>query len=130
MSPVTDLAGEGTSLIERADRDPMPAAVLVQALGGAYLDGRDPKQTPLASPLYADLHGLPSMIVTVGTEEGLHDDSIRSVEKVRAAGGDITLETGVGLYHIYPIFDFLPEGQQAVERIGTFLKDHFSADGN
>ncbi len=130
VSPLLDLAGEGASMVERAGRDPLPAAALIASLGAAYLDGRDAKQTPLASPLYAELHDLPPTLVLVGTEECLYDDSVRYEEKSRAAGNDVELVVGEGLYHIYPLFNFLPEGRAATERLGAFLKSHFTAPAN
>lgn len=126
-SPLVDLAGEGASMTERAHLDPLPAAVLVSAMGGAYLGGAEPKSTPLASPLYADLAGLPPLRVLVGTDEGLHDDSVRLVEKVRAAGGEAELEIGEGLVHIWPVFSFLPEAQKSTDRFGEFLRKRFAA---
>lgn len=126
MSPLIDLAGEGASLTERAAVDPLPAAALVGAMGGAYLAGRAPKETPLASPLYAELHGLPPLFVLVGTDEGLHDDSTRLVEKVRAAGGEVELEVGERMVHIWPTFDFLPEARASLGRIGEFLDKRFA----
>jgi monoterpene epsilon-lactone hydrolase len=125
-SPLVDLAGEGASITERAHLDPLPAAALVTALGGAYLGGRDPKATPLASPLYADLHGLPRLRVLVGTDEGLHDDSVRLAEKINASGGRAELEIGEGMVHIWPIFTFLPEAHTATEGIGEFLGKGFA----
>lgn len=127
-SPLVDLAGEGASLTERAHLDPLPASVLVQAMGGAYLGGAEPKSTPLASPLHADLHGLPPVKVLVGTDEGLHDDSTRLVERIRAAGGEVDFEIGQDMIHIWPIFNFLPEAQEATERIGAFLREHVGAN--
>ncbi|WP_342661542.1 alpha/beta hydrolase [Rhodococcus ruber] len=126
MSPLVDLAGEGASLMERADVDPLPAAALVAGMGAAYLAGREPKQTPLASPLYADLSGLPPFLVLVGTDEGLYDDSTRLVEKIRDRGGDATLEVGESMIHIWPLFNFLPEAASAVELIGNFLSKRFA----
>jgi len=129
MSPLVDLAGEGESLQTRAHLDPLPAAALVTAMGAAYLGGRDPKSTPLASPLYADLHGLPPVLVFVGSDEGLHDDAVRIVAKVRDAGGQAELEIGEGMVHVYPVFDFLPEAQAATDRAGDFLRKQFAAAG-
>ncbi|WP_167669952.1 alpha/beta hydrolase [Nocardia mikamii] len=126
-SPLVDLAGEGASLTERAHLDPLPAGALVGAMGGAYLGGKEPKSTPLASPLYADLSGLPPVRVLVGTDEGLHDDAVRLVEKLRAAGGDVEFEIGEEMVHIWPIFNFLPEAQASTDRIGEFLRKRFAA---
>jgi monoterpene epsilon-lactone hydrolase len=128
-SPLVDLAGEGESVLTRAHLDPLPAAALIQAMGGAYLGGLLPKENPLASPLYADLHGLPSLLVMVGTNEGLYDDAVRLVAKIRAAGGIAELEVGEDMVHIWPIFNFLPEARAATDRIGDFLRKGFAAAG-
>ncbi|GAC84725.1 putative hydrolase [Gordonia paraffinivorans NBRC 108238] len=123
-SPLVDLAGEGDSLTTRAHLDPLPASALVEAMGSAYLAGREPKATPLASPLHADLSGLPPLRVLVGTDEGLHDDAIRLADKVRESGGEVDLEIGEKMVHIWPVFNFLPEAQESTERIGAFLRQH------
>lgn len=124
MSPLVDLAGGSPSLTERAHLDPLPALTLVQNMGGAYLGGRAPEETPLASPLHAALHGLPETLVFVGTDEGLHDDGVRLVDKIVAAGGEATLVEGEGMVHIYPLFGFLPEAAEAVRQAGDFLRQH------
>jgi monoterpene epsilon-lactone hydrolase len=127
MSPLVDLAGESPSLTERAHLDPLPAIALVQGFGGAYLAGREPKETPLASPLYADLTGLPPLRILVGSDEGLHDDAVRLAEKARAAGNQVEFEVGEGMVHIWPVFGFLPEAQAAIDRVGEFLRKRFVA---
>jgi monoterpene epsilon-lactone hydrolase len=121
MSPLVDLAGKSPSLVDRAHLDPLPAAVLVTGFGGAYLAGREPAETPLASPMHADLSGLPPFLVFVGTDEGLYDDAARLVDKVKNAGGEATLEVGEGMVHIWPLFNFLPEAEVAVQKAGTFI---------
>jgi monoterpene epsilon-lactone hydrolase len=126
VSPLIDLAAEGASMTERAHLDPLPIAIMIRRMGGAYLAGRDPKSTPLASPLYADLNDLPPLLVLVGEREGLYDDAARLAEKVRAAGGDVEMEVGEGQLHIFPVFDFLPEARAATDRIGSFLDARFS----
>ncbi len=125
-SPLVDLAGESASITERAHLDPLPVAALVTAMGGAYLAGRQPKLTPLSSPLYADLHGLPALRVLVGTDEGLYDDSARLVAKINASGGRAELDVGEGLVHIWPVFNFLPEAVTSTEAIGEFLRKGFA----
>jgi epsilon-lactone hydrolase len=126
VSPLLDWAAEGASVTGRAQLDPLPIAIMIKRMGGAYLAGRDPKLTPLASPLYADLNNLPPLLVLVGEREGLYDDAARVAEKVRAAGGDVELEVGEGQLHIFPVFDFLPEAHAATDRIGSFLGARFS----
>jgi monoterpene epsilon-lactone hydrolase len=125
VSPLIDLAAEGASVTERANLDPLPIATMIKRMGGAYLAGRDPKSTPLASPLYADLNDLPPLLVLVGEREGLYDDAQRLAEKVRAASGDVELEVAEGQFHIFPVFDFLPEARAATDRIGSFLGTRF-----
>lgn len=95
-------------------------------MGDAYLAGRDPKRTPLAAPLYADLHRLAPLLVLAGTRDSLYDDAMRVVDKVRAAGGEIDLEIGQDMLHLWPVFDFLPEAHAASRRIGQFLADRFA----
>jgi monoterpene epsilon-lactone hydrolase len=126
-SPLVDLAGEGASATERAHRDPLPVTGLLEGFVRAYLGGRDPKITPLASPLHADLHGLPALRVLVGTEEVLYDDSVRLVEKINAAGGHAELEVGEEMVHIWPIFTFLPEAHTATDGFGEFLRKGFAS---
>jgi epsilon-lactone hydrolase len=129
ISPLTDLAAEGESYSNFPDRDPVISAELAVGMGTVYMgEGRIPKDTPLASPLYADLHDLPPMLVVVGDAEALYSDSTRLVEKVKAAGGDVELIVGEDLLHIYPLFaSILPEGQEAIERIGEFVQTRIPA---
>ncbi|MCK8671592.1 alpha/beta hydrolase [Rhodococcus sp. HM1] len=126
MSPLVDLAGEGASLTERAHLDPLPAAALVSGLGGTYLNGADPMH-PLASPVYADLAGLPPTLVLVGTDEGLYDDATRIVEKLKEDGVEVRFEVGENLPHIWPIFSFHPEAVATTDRIGAFIREQISA---
>jgi monoterpene epsilon-lactone hydrolase len=124
ISPLTDLAAEGDSYVSNRDRDPVVNAELAVGMGIVYLgEGRDPKQTPLGSPLYADLHGLPPLLLLAGEAEALRDDSTRFVEKVRAAGGEAEIQIADDMLHIYPLFAcLLPEGREAIEQIGRFVK--------
>lgn len=125
LSPLVDLTGEAASLTERANVDPLPAAALVQQMGGAYLQGRDPRETPYGSPLHANLEKMPPTLIFVGTDEGLFDDSVRLADRIKNAGGSVTLEIGEGMIHIYPLFNFLPEAKTALEIAGRFLRERF-----
>ncbi len=122
ISGWTDLACSGDTLHTRADVDPMVSESLLHRMAGAYLQGADPKQ-PLASPLYADLKGLPPLLMQVGDAEVLLDDTTRVADKAKAAGVEVSVEVYPEMIHIFQLFaPTLPEGQQAIERIGTFLK--------
>jgi len=93
----------------------------------AYLGGADPRN-PLASPIHADLAGLPPLLVQVGTSEVLLDDSTRLAERARAAGVDVTLEPWQEMIHVWHFFALiLPEGQQAIDRIGEFVRERVGA---
>jgi acetyl esterase/lipase len=71
------------------------------------------------------LRGLPPLLVMVGTHEMLHDDSTRLAEKARAVGVNVTLEIAQDMVHIWPFFAaILPEGQDAVDRIGAYVQQH------
>jgi len=124
MSPVTDHAKEGESMRTKVDLDPMVHPTSSTAYSQMYLAGGDPK-APLASPLYANLEGLPPLLILVGTWEVLLDDSLRFAEKAKAAGVPVTLEVWDEMIHIWPYFAaILPEGRQAIERMGTFINRH------
>ena len=88
----------------------------------AYLAGAD-AQTPTASPLFGDLAGLPPLLVQVGTAEVLLDDSRRFAERADAAGTEVELEVAQDMIHVWHAFaDLLPEGAEAIERIGDFFR--------
>ena len=91
-------------------------------MAGLYLNGKDPK-SPLASPLHADLHGLPPVLVQVGTAETLLDDSVRIAEKMHAAGVDVRLAIWPNMLHVFPLFaPVLSEGRDGCVEIGTFIR--------
>ena len=97
-------------------------ALLAAKQADAYLAGRDAK-TPLASPLYADLAGLPPLLLQVGSAEVLLDDSVRVAERARKAGVEVDLRVWPDMFHVWHAFaQILPEGQQAVDEMAAFLE--------
>jgi len=109
LSPWTDLTLSGTSLHANRDSDPMVSAKSLGLMADAYLGGSDPR-SPMASPLFADLVGLPPILVQVGTGELLLDDATRFAERAEAAGVDVTLELWPDVFHVWHAFaDLLPE---------------------
>lgn len=89
----------------------------------AYLGDAGPR-TPLASPVYADLRGLPPLLIQVGTAEGLLDDATNLAERAKAAGVEVVFEKWPDMVHVWHSFAaVLPEGQQAIERIGEFVRE-------
>jgi monoterpene epsilon-lactone hydrolase len=121
MSPTVDLTSSGASMKERADQDPISTPAMLRQFASDYLAGADPK-TPLASPLFAQLAGLPPLLVQVGTADLLLSDSERLAAAAGEAGVDVTLEIGEGLPHVYQLMLGTPEAAEATERIGKFLR--------
>jgi monoterpene epsilon-lactone hydrolase len=122
LSPWVDLEGIGESMTSKADVDPLVQKAPLLQMAAAYLGGKDPR-TPLAAPLYADLSGLPPLLIQVGTSETLLDDAARIAERARKAGVTVTYEPWEGMIHVWQIFaPMLDEGAQAIARIGEFVR--------
>ncbi len=91
-----------------------------------YLGETDPK-TPWASPLYADLTGLPPLLIHVGSAEILLDDSVRIAERARNAGVDVTLDVKDDLIHVWHYFaQLIPEGEESIGDVGAFIRARVS----
>ncbi len=109
ISPWTDLALTGESLRTRADADVMLKPDGMPQTAALYLAGADPRH-PYASPLYAELHGLPPILIHVGDAEVILDDSTRFAARARAAGVNVTLEIWDDMPHVFQAFaGLLPE---------------------
>lgn len=127
ISPWADLTCSSDSFRTRADVDPLVVSPGINNMADLYLQDTPPTH-PLASPNYADLQGLPPLLIHVGTEEVLLDDSIKLDERAKAAGVDSRLEVWDDMIHVWHAFHpMLPEGKQGIERVGTFLRDMWSA---
>ncbi|HVW16753.1 MAG TPA: alpha/beta hydrolase [Solirubrobacteraceae bacterium] len=123
LSPMTDLTLSGESLETKADADLSLSYDDLAIPAGRYLDGADPAQ-PLASPVFADLTGLPPVTIHVGSAERLLDDSTRIAAKLGADGVRVNLEVWPGMPHVWHSFAFmLSEGAAATARACAFLED-------
>lgn len=120
FSPWADLALEGASMDERDALDPMVHRPGLQQMADWYLAGQDPRH-PLASPIHADLAGLPPLLVQVGTAETLYDDAVRLAVRAIEAGTAVTFEPWADLFHVFQLFAMLPEAQEAVRAAGAFI---------
>lgn len=124
ISPWTDMEGAGASMTTRAKADPIVQKEMLLNMAKLYLGGKDPK-TPLAAPLHADFRGLPPLLVQVGDAETLLDDATRVAERAKAAGVKVDLEVWDEMIHVWHLFaPVLPEGQQAIDKIGKFVREH------
>ena len=125
ISAWTDLAITGESVTSLADDDPQKSSVpMLEDLARQYLDNAD-AHDPLASPLYADFSGLPPLLLQVGGPEMLLSDTTRAAERARAAGVEVVEEVWDEMFHVWHLYaPMLPEGKQAIERIGEFIRQH------
>ena len=121
FSPATDLTGSGASVQSNARRDAMFIAEKLLPLGEAYLGTTDPR-TGLASPLFADLAGLPPLLVHVGEREMLRDDSVRLAEQARRAGVTVDLDVWPVVPHVWQIaHGTVPEARRSLQAAAAFL---------
>lgn len=125
LSPWTDLTHSGKSMETRAAADPSLNRARLERYAREYLARPQDARDPLASPLLGELSDLPPLLIQVGDAEVLLDDSTRLAALTKAAGVDTTLTVFPELTHVFQAWaPILPEGQQAIERIGAFLRAH------
>jgi acetyl esterase/lipase len=126
ISPWNDLEGTGDSVKTRASKDPMVQGNDLVPMAKMYYGTQDPKN-PLISPLHADFRGFPPLLIQVGDAEVLLDDATRVAERAKAAGVQVELEVWDEMVHVWHVFaKLLPEGQQAIDKIGKFVIAHTS----
>jgi monoterpene epsilon-lactone hydrolase len=121
ISPWVDLECVGETMKSKANVDPLCEHDSMLLEAALYLNGHTARD-PLASPIHADLRGLPPLLIQVGTEETLLDDSTRLAQAAEKAGVPVTLEIFEGMPHVWHAFaHYLPEAQQAIDKIGEFV---------
>jgi acetyl esterase/lipase len=121
LSPWADMACTGMAKMEPREGGMEYQGILQMAK--TYVGEADLK-TPLASPVYADLTGLPPLLIQVGGDEELINDSILLEERAKQCGVDATMETWEDMFHVWHMYaPMLPEGQQAIDRIGEFVRE-------
>jgi monoterpene epsilon-lactone hydrolase len=122
LSPWTDLTLSGASFLGKADVDPMIVPGVLAIARDRYVAGQA-ADAPTISPLFADLAGLPPLLVQVGTDECLLDDSTRLADRASDAGTDVVLEVWDDMIHVWQaFFSMLPEGREAIDAIAAFLR--------
>lgn len=122
ISPWTDMEGTGASMKSRAAVDMIVTPDAITQLGGVFLNGGSPRD-PYASPLHAELQGLPPIYIQVGDEEVLLDDSTRFAAKAKQAGVEVAIEIFPEMQHVFQIAaGNMPEADAAVAKIGAWLK--------
>jgi monoterpene epsilon-lactone hydrolase len=127
VSPWVDLRMTGSTLAGKAEVDPLIQRPYLEELATNYLAGADP-DTPYASPLYADLSGLPPLLVQVGSAETLLDDAVRIAGRAGAADVAVSLEVWPHMIHAWHLWaPQLQAGRNAIRSAGVFLRTHLSA---
>ena len=127
ISPWVDLTGDGGAWEINKDLDPLLNRAQLAKMALGYLAGRDPR-TPLASPLHADLTGLPPLFVHVGTREVLLDNATGLAARARAFGTPVTIDVLDGMIHGFHMFaGIVPEATQALAAGGKFLHERLLA---
>src|SRR5215471_541046 len=120
-SPWVDLEAIGASMTAKAAVDPLIQKPYLMELAAAYLNGVDPR-APLASPIYADLRGLPPFLIQVGSAETLLDDAVRLAGVAGAADVRVTLEVWPDMIHAWHLFyQQLSAGHLALATVGAFI---------
>jgi len=122
ISPLTDLEGTGDSFLTKQDPALSDKLVLTNA---RHYAGNNGLRSPLLSPYYGNLRGLPPPLIQVGEDEILLSDATRLADNARAAGVDVNLVVWHGMWHGWQFFaPSLPEAQQAINAIGVFVREH------
>lgn len=121
LSPWTDMSLSGESIAGNAGNDLVLTEEMLRVFAGHYLGETDPCH-PLASPLYADLAGLPPLFVQASKNEILFDDARRAAERAREAGVEVVLDMWEEMVHVWQSYAaFIPESREAIARIGAFV---------
>lgn len=121
VSPWTDLTCSGESYRTRSALDPMIDRKLASKLAALYA-GTARLDDPRLSPLFADLTGLPPILVQVGAREVLYSDAFEFAARAQAAGSPVTLEEWPEMIHVWHLyFPRLKAARGAIARIASFL---------
>lgn len=126
ISPWADLACSGASMAAKADEDLSLDADQLRTLAGRYLDGAPPEH-PMASPVHADLTGLPPLLIQVGSAEILLSDAIRLADRAAHDGVRVRLDVQPGMPHVWHLFaPLLGEAREATQDAAAWLREHLA----
>jgi len=127
FSPALDLTRTGASIDAKAGIDPILTRAGLEHNAAMYMAGQDPRQPLLSPAVAADLTGFPPMLLQVGTNELLLDDSTRLAARATAAGVDVILDITADVPHVFQTYaGILDEADQALDRAALFLRQHIS----
>lgn len=125
FSPWTDLSFSGASMTDPAVADPLINYEYLQDFAQKYLGGMD-ASSPIASPLFGELRGLPPLMIQVGTDERLFDDSRQFAGRAARSGVAVRLEVWEGMHHVFQLsVEQLESSKAALDRAASFLRHAF-----
>lgn len=128
FSPGLDHTRTGTSMTTKEGIDPLFSGTAMRRTGELYLNGQDPAQPLLAPAVLADLTGFPPILLQVGTNELLLDDSVRLAERAREADVDVILDVVADVPHVFPAFiGSIDEADEAIDRAALFIRQRLRA---
>ena len=126
MSPYADLTLAGATMETKREADPLLSREALQARIPDYTSGQD-AALGLISPIFADLSGLPPLVIQVGSHEVLLDDAVRLARAAAAADVEVTLDITPGVPHVFQAYHtILDEGAAALDRAGQLLSAHLA----
>ncbi|MEZ2131247.1 MULTISPECIES: alpha/beta hydrolase [unclassified Sinorhizobium] len=126
LSPWTDLTLSGMTLATKDSIDPLIHGGYLHELVDAYLPPEIDRRDPRVSPLYADLKGLPPLLIQVGSDETLLADATRFTAAAGEADVAVTLEIWPHMIHAWPLWNArLEAGRRALAHAGRFMDGHF-----
>ncbi|MFE2887195.1 alpha/beta hydrolase [Streptomyces graminifolii] len=129
LSPWADLTQSGATMASRAEADPALTPEALEIRAADYLAGADPR-TALASPLFAELRGLPPLLIQAGGREILLDDALRLAARAARADVPVTLQTFPGAPHVFQGFaPLVDEAARALDHVAAFINSHAQPEG-
>ena len=130
ISPWVDMEGIGGSMTGKAAEDPMVQKEPLLEMASLYLNGADPR-SPLAAPMYADLHGIAPLFIQVGAAETLLDDAVRLAGIAGAANVPVTMEIWPEMVHVWHLFHpKLSAGRRAIAAGANYVRAAMTATRN
>jgi acetyl esterase/lipase len=127
LSPWADMTATADSYSRNAKRDPVLNREIMQFLAEQYL-GKRPRETPLASPVFADLSGIAPLTIFVGATEALLDDAVALTRAAGLADVSVRLEIWPKMFHVWPTYhQVLAQGRQGVAGAGRLLREAVEA---
>lgn len=138
LSPWLDMTGSGKSYIENYNNDPLfgkknykPTQAdvdrLLQCGMFDWFDKKEDRKDPYISPVYAEFdNSYPPSLITAGGNEMLLSDSETLFQKLRDAGVEVTLDITEGMFHVFNLYQIMPESKRAIKLVNDFIKEQFS----